>query len=92
MDILSTIQAPIGDELVSLNQILSEKLHTTNPLINKIVDRYLLTKGKQIRPVLILLCARMIDRITPETILAAAAIELMHNASLIHDDVIDTSM
>ena len=92
MDVLSNIQAPINDELVELNRILVEKLHTSNQLINKIVDRYLLTKGKQIRPILILLCARMMGNITPTTILSAAAIELMHNASLIHDDVIDTSL
>ena len=92
MDVLSNIQAPINDELVELNRILVEKLHTSNQLINKIVDRYLLTKGKQIRPILILLCARMMGNITPTTILSAAAIELMHNSSLIHDDVIDTSL
>lgn len=92
MDVLSTIQAPINNELTELNHILVEKLHTNNLLINKIVDRYLLTKGKQIRPILILLCARMIGNITHDTILSAAAIELMHNASLIHDDVIDTSL
>lgn len=92
MDILSTIQGSIGEDLVQLNRTLVEKLHTSNPLMNKIIDRYLQTKGKQIRPILIMLCARMIDKITPDTILTAAAIELMHNASLIHDDVIDTSL
>ena len=92
MDVLYNIQAPINDELKELNRILVEKLHTDNQLINKIVERYLLTKGKQIRPILILLCARMIGNISHTTILSAVAIELMHNASLIHDDVIDTSL
>ena len=92
MNILSTIQEKIGAELELLNRTLVEKLNTSNPLMNRIIDRYLLTKGKQIRPILIMLCARMIDKINPTTILSAAAIELMHNASLIHDDVIDTSL
>ncbi|MBR3950741.1 MAG: polyprenyl synthetase family protein [Bacteroidaceae bacterium] len=92
MDVLYNIQAPINDELKELNRILVEKLHTDNQLINKIVERYLLTKGKQIRPILILLCARMMGNISHTTILSAVAIELMHNASLIHDDVIDTSL
>ncbi len=92
MDVLTNIQSTIGTELTTLNRIMVEHLHTSNPLINKIVDRYLESKGKQIRPILIMLCAKMIDRITPATILAAAAIELMHNASLIHDDVVDNSM
>lgn len=92
MDILSAIQAPISDKLAMLNSIMVEKLHGSNELINKIVDNYLLTKGKQIRPILILLCARMVGNISNATIMSAAAIELMHNASLIHDDVVDNSM
>lgn len=92
MNILSTIQETIGEELSLLNRTMVEKLHTSNSLMNRIIDRYLLTKGKQIRPILIMLCAGMIDKINSTTILSAAAIELMHNASLIHDDVIDTSL
>lgn len=91
MNILATIQDPIREELMLLNHTLAERLHTSNPIMNGIIDRYLVTKGKQIRPILILLCARMLGEITPQTISAAAAIELMHNASLIHDDVIDNS-
>lgn len=91
MDALATIQAPIKDELASLNQTLVEKLRTSSPLMNKIIDRYLLTKGKQIRPILVLLCAQMTHEITRATISAAAAIELLHNASLIHDDVVDNA-
>ena len=91
MDLLSTIQAPISTELVELNRILVEKLQTNNALINSIVDRYLRTKGKQLRPMLILLCAKMVGNISDKTILSAVAIELMHNASLIHDDVVDNS-
>lgn len=91
MDVLSNIQATIGEELALFNSTLVERLHTNNQLINKIVDRYLETKGKQIRPILIILCARMLGKVTSATIHAAAAIELMHNASLIHDDVVDNS-
>lgn len=91
MEILSNIQAAIGEELNIFNRTLVDHLHTNNQLINKIVDRYLLTKGKQIRPILIILCARMLGKVTSATIHAAAAIELMHNASLIHDDVVDNS-
>lgn len=92
MDILSTIQAPIKDDLSALNRVMAERLHTSNNLINKIVDNYLLTKGKQIRPILILLCARMLGSINSATIHGAAAIELLHNASLIHDDVVDNTL
>ncbi len=92
MDTLAIIQKPIQGELVLLNQMLVEQLHTSSPLMNKIIDRYLETKGKQIRPILVMLCAQMTHHVTTSTIAAAAAIELMHNASLIHDDVVDNTM
>lgn len=91
MDALATIQTPIKNELALLNQTLVGKLHTSSPLLNRIIDRYLQTKGKQLRPILVLLCAQMVRDIAPATIAAAAAIELLHNASLIHDDVVDNA-
>lgn len=91
MDTLSAIQEPIKEELAELNRILANRLHTSSPLMNRIIDRYLQSKGKQIRPVLVLLCARMAGGISSVSIAAAAAIELMHNASLIHDDVVDNA-
>lgn len=59
--------------------------------MNTVVDYFLGTKGKQIRPMLVLLSARLFGKINAVTIDAAAAIELLHNASLIHDDVVDES-
>lgn len=64
-------------------------LHSSNPLINEIVTRYLRIKGKQIRPLLVLLSARMFGEISEKAIVAGASVELLHNASLVHDDVID---
>lgn len=92
MDTLTHIQATIGEELKVLNNTISEHLSTSNELINNITQRYLQTKGKQLRPILIILCARMLGKVSDSTINAAAAIELMHNASLIHDDVVDNTM
>lgn len=91
MDKLSIIQQPILDELNILNRTLAETLNTNSPLMNTVVDYFLGTKGKQIRPMLVLLSARLFGKINSVTIDAAAAIELLHNASLIHDDVVDES-
>ncbi|WP_455497556.1 polyprenyl synthetase family protein [Coprobacter sp.] len=91
MDKLSIIQQPILDELNLLNRTLAETLSTSSPLMNTVVDYFLGTKGKQIRPMLVLLSARLFGKINAVTIDAAAAIELLHNASLIHDDVVDES-
>ncbi len=91
MDILAEIKQPIRQELDLLNRALAQELASTNQLLNSVVDYYLSTKGKQMRPILVLLAARLFGEIRKETIDAALSIELLHNASLIHDDVVDAT-
>ncbi|MDE6267393.1 MAG: polyprenyl synthetase family protein [Muribaculaceae bacterium] len=86
---LKEIQKQLEPELNRLNSEIANMLHSSNPLINEIVTRYLRIKGKQIRPLLVLLSARMFGKITDKAIVAGASVELLHNASLVHDDVID---
>lgn len=92
MDTLSTIKLPILKELEVLNNVLRETLATSNSLLNTVIDHYLETKGKQMRPILVLLAAKLVGEINQTTIGAAVSIELLHNASLIHDDVVDESL
>ena len=92
MDKLSTIQQPIQKELESLNMTIRAALQTDSDLMNSVVDYYLGVKGKQIRPLLVMLSASLCGSINESTINAAAGIELLHNASLIHDDVVDESL
>lgn len=84
-DIISSLKP----QLDKLNSLIAEALHTSTPMMNDIVSDYLRTKGKQIRPVMVLLCARLCGGISEKVLLAAASLEMLHNASLIHDDVID---
>ena len=91
MDKLLVIRQPITDELDLLNKTLTETLHTNRPLMNEVINTYLESKGKQIRPILVLLCAKLFGPVPREAIDAAASLELLHNASLIHDDVVDES-
>ncbi len=91
MDKLSIIRQPINRELELLNRTLTESLHTTSPLMNEVIATYLESKGKQIRPILVLLCAKLFGEVSQVAIDAAASLELLHNASLIHDDVVDES-
>ena len=91
MDILSKIKQPIEGELIRLNEVIVQILSSTSPLLSRIVDHYLSMKGKQIRPILVLLTARLVGDIKPETIYGAAAVELLHNATLIHEEVVDES-
>ncbi len=86
---IDDIQQSLAPELKTLNAHIAHSLTTSNPLMNSIIDNYLKTKGKQIRPLLILMAARMFGEIDDNTISAAAAIEMLHNATLIHDDVVD---
>lgn len=79
----------IAPELKELNERMRHALHTSNPLMNEIVSNYLTTKGKQIRPVMVLLSAKLFGGINGTALHGAAAIEMLHNASLIHDDVVD---
>ena len=91
MDKLLVIRQPITDELDLLNKTLTETLHTNSPLMNEVINTYLESKGKQIRPILVLLCAKLFGPVPRGAIDAAASLELLHNASLIHDDVVDES-
>lgn len=89
MALLTQIQKLIGPELRLLNDTISRELQSSNELMNSIVERYLVVKGKQLRPMLSLLSARLFGGVNDAAIYAAAAVEMLHNASLIHDDVID---
>ena len=89
---LETIQQSIASELRSLNERILLSLSSPNRMMNNIVEEYLRRKGKQIRPIMVLLSARLFSRtIGIRTISAAASVEMLHNASLIHDDVVDES-
>ncbi len=88
---LDQIQETIKPELAKLNAIIADTLHSNSALTDHIVTEYLRTKGKQIRPILVMLSAKLFGGIDDKVLNAGAAIELLHNASLIHDDVIDQS-
>lgn len=83
------IQNRLKSELTRMNEIIRATLATDNDLMNQVVTNYLTVKGKQIRPILVLLSARFFGSITEHTLYAGAALEMLHNASLIHDDVVD---
>ncbi|MBQ4917244.1 MAG: polyprenyl synthetase family protein [Muribaculaceae bacterium] len=85
------IQENIADDLSSLNDIIKKALESNSALMHQIVSKFLESKGKQIRPILVILSGRFFGGVNNKVLNAGAAIELLHNASLIHDDVIDES-
>lgn len=88
---LDMIRQNIQPEIDRLNALISASLASGSPMMDSIVEEYLKTKGKQIRPILVILAAKMLGELNDRVISAAAAIEMLHNASLIHDDVVDES-
>lgn len=89
MSVLDKIQATMAPEVAEMNEIIHSALSTDHRLVNNIVENYLVTKGKQIRPILVMLSARMFGDINRKVLYSAAALEMLHNATLIHDDVVD---
>ena len=91
MTSLDEIKKTIELELKQFNVFLQESLKSSTPLLNKILKYVLKQKGKQIRPLFVLLSAKCHGEINENTYRAAAFIELLHTATLIHDDVVDDS-
>ena len=91
MDIKESIKNIIGVEMESFNKALYSALSTDTVLLQSVIDYDLQTTGKQIRPMLVILSSRLFGEVNDTTMSAAVAVELLHNASLIHDDVVDSS-
>lgn len=91
MTTLDSIKKSIAADLTRLNELIHSRLSSDNPLMSEIIESFLNSSGKQIRPIIVMLCARMAGEISEKVLDSAASVELLHNASLIHDDVIDES-
>lgn len=83
------ILSPIKDELIEFQKHFASSLKSKVALVDLIMKYILRQKGKKIRPVLVLLSAKLSGKITERTYIAATLVELLHTATLIHDDVVD---
>lgn len=91
MDRLQNIQHTFRLEIEQINEEIKKALASDSSLLNSVVAYYLQSKGKQVRPLLVLLAATIVGKVNSLAIHGAVSIELLHNASLIHDDVVDES-
>ena len=89
---LSDIQKPVSDEMKKFQPFFKSSMKTKIPLLNVIVNFILSRKGKQMRPLFVFLTAKLFGNINKSTYVAAGLVELLHTATLIHDDVVDESM
>ncbi len=88
---LEEIIAPVATEMLKVDQFIKDKLHSDIALINTI-SRYIINNGgKRLRPIMVLLAAAACKNKTPHHIALAAIIEFIHTATLLHDDVVDSS-
>lgn len=86
---LDTIKLPIAAELQIFEDRFRESMRSHVPLLDKITWYIVQRKGKQVRPMLVLLSARLFGPISEASYTAASLVELLHTASLVHDDVVD---
>lgn len=91
MDYASLIKSPISDELEAFKKLFDGTLSSSNLLLSNVISHIRQKQGKMMRPMLVLLSAKLSGKICPATLHAAAALELLHTASLVHDDVVDES-
>lgn len=91
MDYLSLIKAPIASELSEFIELFNESLTHNDGLLGTALAHIRQRGGKRMRPMLILLMAKNFGRVSAVTQNAAVGLELLHTASLVHDDVVDES-
>jgi octaprenyl-diphosphate synthase len=86
------VKSVIGQELARFEKKFSESVKGSNPLLDRIMRFIIRRKGKQMRPMFVFLSAKIAGSINDKTYRAASLIELLHTATLVHDDVVDNSM
>lgn len=91
MNKLIEIRRPIEAEMQAYRTLFEETLQTDNPLLNIALQHVLKRQGKAMRPILVMLAARYVGEVNEHVLHAAVALELLHTASLVHDDVVDES-
>ncbi len=86
---LAYIKSPIESELKIFEEKFKESVKSKVPLLDTIMNYIVKRKGKQMRPLLVLHCAKLFGDINESTYRGAALVELLHTATLVHDDVVD---
>ena len=89
MTTLDDIKSAVSNELSQFDEFYKNALHSDNFLLDKIGRYTLKHKGKQLRPLFVFLSAKCFGEVNESTYRAATFIELLHSATLIHDDVVD---
>ena len=89
MSTLSSIKKPVEKDMAAFEAYFSKTMRSEIPLLKIVLNYIFRRKGKQMRPLLVFLSASLNGEISEATYVAATLIELLHTASLVHDDVVD---
>lgn len=92
MELFNIITKPIEAEFAAFRKMQDDLAVNPNPLLREIILHVNKQRGKQMRPMMVLLFGKMFGEVSDITYSAALALELLHTASLVHDDVVDDSM
>ena len=85
-------QAILREELVIFDERFREAVKSQTPLLDRIMRFIVNRKGKQLRPMFVLLSAKLCGQVNDQSYRAASLVELLHTATLVHDDVVDESL
>lgn len=86
---VNDIKEPIAEELIKFEEHFKQSMKANNALLDRLTHYIVKRKGKQIRPMFVFLSAKMFGEVNEDTYTAASLIELLHTATLVHDDVVD---
>lgn len=86
---ISIQQSDFSSDLSLVEDVLKKELQSNDPFIHRMLTHLAASGGKKLRPLLVLTVARVVDARIPPPVMLACAIELVHLASLLHDDVVD---
>jgi octaprenyl-diphosphate synthase len=86
------VRKVIGPALDEFEVKFAESVRENNPLLDRVLKFIIRRKGKQMRPMFVFLSAEIAHGITDATYRAASLIEMLHTATLVHDDVVDNAM
>ncbi|HRP59095.1 MAG TPA: polyprenyl synthetase family protein, partial [Vicingus sp.] len=91
MTTIKEIQQPIAEEMEKFESWFRDSMRSRVSLLDNIMHYIIKRKGKQMRPMFVFLSSKMFAPTTNSTYIAASMIELLHTATLVHDDVVDDS-
>lgn len=89
---LNSIKEPIAEELKVFESEFREAMKSEVPLLDKVTGYIVKRKGKQMRPMFVFLCAKLAGDVNKSSHYAASLVEMLHTATLVHDDVVDEAI